>query len=266
MKTSDRGHEQLEVVIRALGEVGVAVSGGVDSMALAHLCVSVLGRNARMFHAVSPAVPADATARVQRHAASHAWDLEILDAGEFADRAYRSNPIDRCYFCKNSLYGKIAERWQGQIASGTNCDDLVDFRPGLRAAAERKVRHPYVEAGIDKRGVRALAAEMGLSDLAELPAQPCLASRVETGLPIEPADLALIDAVEREVLSVTGPTNVRCRRRADGLHIEIERNVLETLSKRQIMELRLRLQKMPAMHGAEFVSVAPYSRGSAFVR
>ena len=97
------------------------------------------------------------------------------------------------------------------ICSGTNTDDLGDFRPGLGAAKERLVRHPFVEAGVDKAAVRALARHHGLTDLAELPAQPCLASRVETGLPIIADQLDLIDRVERQTANALGAGDIRCR-------------------------------------------------------
>src|SRR4030095_4933063 len=125
-----------------------------------------------------------------QHAARHGWPLVLLDAGEQDDARYRANPIDRCYYCKTNLYARIAEATSDPIASGTNCDDLDDFRPGLRAATEHRVVHPYVDAGIAKAGVYALAAELGLDDLERLPAQPCLASRVETGIVISADDLA----------------------------------------------------------------------------
>ncbi len=129
----------------------------------------------------------------------------LLDAGEQADARYRANPVDRCYYCKTNLYARIREATPDAIASGTNRDDLDDFRPGLRAAAERDVVHPYVEAGIDKADVYALAASLGLDDLERLPAQPCLASRVETGIAIAPDDLAFIDAVETRLAARLGP-------------------------------------------------------------
>ena len=108
------------------------------------------------------------------------------------------------------------------IASGTNCDDLADFRPGLRAATERDVVHPYVEAAIDKAHVYALAAGLGLDDLERLPAQPCLASRVETGIAIAPDDLAFIDAVETRLAARMGREAVlRCRVTHAGIVIEL---------------------------------------------
>ena len=146
----------------------------------------------------------------------------LLDAGEQADARYRANPVDRCYYCKTNLYARIREATPDPIASGTNRDDLDDFRPGLRAAAERDVVHPYVEAGLDKASVYALAADLGLDDLERLPAQPCLASRVETGIAIAPDDLAFIDAVESRLAVRLGAEAVlRCRVTHKGIVIEL---------------------------------------------
>ena len=165
--------DRLSRTLRDAGHVAVAVSGGVDSMTLAFLAHHALGRDALMVHAVSPAVPAEATERVHRYVAREGWTLRVIDAGEFDDPDYLANPVNRCFFCKKNLYGAIATVTDRPIVSGTNTDDLGDYRPGLEAARERRVRHPYVEAGIDKDGVRAIAAARGLDDLAELPAAPC---------------------------------------------------------------------------------------------
>ena len=91
---------------------------------------------------------------------------------------YLANPVDRCFFCKTNLYGCIARLTDAQILSGANLDDLQEYRPGLEAAKCHSVRHPYLEAGIDKRAVRSLARELGLGALSELPAAPCLSSRM----------------------------------------------------------------------------------------
>ena len=84
--------------------IAVAVSGGVDSMTLAHVAQRLARARTTMYHAAGPAVPIAARARVEAHAARHGWPLVILDAGEFADARYRANPVDRCYYCKSNLY------------------------------------------------------------------------------------------------------------------------------------------------------------------
>ncbi|MFC6643738.1 hypothetical protein [Sulfitobacter profundi] len=166
-------------------------------------------------HAVSAAVPSAATARVKDFAAAWGLPLKLVDAGEFADPSYRANPVNRCYFCKSNLYGTLA-RMGPLVAAGTNTDDLSDYRPGLQAAAEHGVLHPFVDAQMSKADVRALARALGLGDLAELPAAPCLASRIETGLRVEPADLAVIDRVETLLRAALGNVTLRCRRLRGG--------------------------------------------------
>ena len=106
-----------------------------------------------MVHAASPAVPAEATARVRAHADRYGWALTLIDAGEFADSRYRTNPIDRCYFCKSNLYARIAGIFAGVILSGTNTDDLGDYRPGLKAAGEHGLQAHRVP--LDVREVHA---------------------------------------------------------------------------------------------------------------
>ena len=129
----------------------------------------------RVVHALSPAVPEERDVpRAANTPPAVGWHLTEVDAGEFADPDYRANPVNRCYFCKSNLYARIAHVTEGPIASGANLDDLGDYRPGLIAAAEHRVRHPFVEAGMAKAAVRALARGFELADIAELPAQPCL--------------------------------------------------------------------------------------------
>src|SRR3954469_19850327 len=145
--------------------LAIAVSGGVDSMTLAHAASRHSRTQATMYHAASVAVPAAARERVEAHAQRYGWRLVVVDAAELADPRYRANPVDRCYYCKTNLYDRIASMTSVTIASGTNRDDLTDYRPGLRAAREHDVVHPYVEAGLDKADIYRLAAELGLADL-----------------------------------------------------------------------------------------------------
>ena len=259
----------LERVIETIGRVAVAVSGGVDSMTLAVVAHRVLGASATMVHAVSPAVPADATERVERYARREGWRLVRIDAGELLDARYVANPVNRCYFCKTNLYSTIAPLASAgvTIVSGTNTDDLGDFRPGLAAAAEHSVRHPYVECGIGKPAIRAIATWLGLDDLAELPAAPCLSSRVETGIAIDPEVLKAIDACERLVRDVTGAATVRCRVRRDAVVVELDDAALADLEAPRRAALAGEVdERMTAAGVSRVLRFEPYRMGSAFLR
>ena len=259
----------LERVIETIGRVAVAVSGGVDSMTLAVVAHRVLGASATMVHAVSPAVPADATERVERYARREGWRLVRIDAGELLDARYVANPVNRCYFCKTNLYSTIAPLAGAgvTIVSGTNTDDLGDFRPGLAAAAEHSVRHPYVECGIGKPAIRAIATWLGLDDLAELPAAPCLSSRVETGIAIDPEVLKAIDACERLVRDVTEAATVRCRVRRDAVVVELDDTALADLEAPRRAALAGEVdERMTAAGVSRVLRFEPYRMGSAFLR
>ena len=242
--------------------LAIAVSGGVDSMTLAHVAHRFSRARVTMYHAAGPAVPIAAGSRVAAHAARHGWPLVVIDAGEFGDERYRANPVDRCYWCKTNLYARIRRATADPIASGTNRDDLADYRPGLRAAAERGVVHPYVDAGVDKVAIYALASDLGLADLERLPAQPCLSSRVETGIAIDPDDLAFIDGVESRLAASLGPEAVvRCRVTHAGVVIELGAagDAASDAIARAIGARECRTS------GRAFAGVRPYVRGAAFL-
>ncbi|MEM7057908.1 MAG: adenine nucleotide alpha hydrolase [Pseudomonadota bacterium] len=257
---------RLEDVLATCGPAAVAVSGGVDSMTLAYVAHLVLGRDVEMFHAVSPAVPPVATERVRRYADQEGWTLRVLNAGEFGDERYLLNPANRCFFCKSNLYGSLSSATDAQLLSGTNMDDLGDWRPGLQAAKDRDVRHPFVEAGLAKSDVRALARRHGLADLAELPSAPCLSSRVETGIRINADALRSIDRTESMLRDTLSPETARCRVRGNGIVIELDQNCLDRLDAMGraglIEEIRQIFDGQPAAD----VSFAPYQRGSTFLR
>jgi uncharacterized protein len=253
--------------LRDSAPAAVAVSGGVDSMTLAFVAQRVLGKDVCMFHAVSPAVPPHATARVERYAADRCWQLSIVSAGEFADERYVANPANRCFFCKQNLYGTIAGITDHQLLSGTNLDDLGDWRPGLKAAADHSVRHPFVEAEIDKADVRAIARYLGLDDIAELPGAPCLSSRVETGIPIAPRELRFVDAAERFVRRSIAPQTVRCRIRKSGIVIELDAETRARIDRGSEASLAADLGRLAGQHGiVGTIAFALYERGSAFLR
>jgi uncharacterized protein len=258
--------ERVAALVADFGRVAVAVSGGVDSMTLATIARQAIGDRALMMHAVSPAVPPEATTRVRHEAKRQGWRLEVIDAGEFADPAYRANPANRCFYCKTNLYGAIAARTGEPIVSGTNLDDLDDVRPGLAAAKTHGVRHPFVEAGIGKAEVRRIARVLALGAVAELPASPCLSSRVETGLRIEPELLKLVHEVERLVTTTLRATTVRCRVRAGALVIELDESALARLGERERGLLNDAIgQRMAAHSAVRPIAFATYRRGSAFL-
>ncbi|MSQ59399.1 MAG: adenine nucleotide alpha hydrolase [Betaproteobacteria bacterium] len=254
-----------------MGKVAVAVSGGVDSLTLATFAHRLLGGTVTMYHAVSPAVPPAATQRTRAIAQQEGWQLEVMDAGEFGSEDYLRNPSNRCYFCKTNLYASVTRHTQGQVVSGTNMDDLGDYRPGLSAAKEHSVRHPFVEAGMSKQAVRALARELGMPEIADLPSSPCLSSRVETGIAIDPAILRAIDAVEenlRAALPGLGlpSKNVRCRYRLRGVVIELDEAVLAQLGAAQRASLSEWVSKaFSACAPGAVVLFEPYRLGSAFL-
>ena len=258
---------RLEAVIADIGPLAVAVSGGVDSMTLAVTAHRVLGNDARMLHAVSPAVPENASRRVREYANKEGWRLDLIDAHEFADADYIANPHDRCFYCKTSLYATMANAVDCALVSGTNSDDLGDYRPGLRAAADFGVRHPYVEAGMNKDAVRALAREHGLYELASLPASPCLSSRVETGLAIEPKVLDAIYRAEKLVQGELKPATVRCRVRHEAIVIELDVESIRVLDGPKADLLQQEIGALMSTAGVERpVSFQTYRMGSAFLR
>ena len=231
------------------------MSGGVDSLTLAAFAWSLRpDLDVTLFHASSAAVPAEAAARVRALADARAWKLVVLDAGEVDDARYANNPINRCYFCKSHLFDAVAHDFDGPICTGANLDDLDDVRPGRLAARERGVHEPFVVAGLSKADVRALARTLGLGDVAELAASPCLSSRVETGIAIDALLLRLIDDVEREIRR-TGVAVVRCRVRSQGIVVETEGDI----------DIDAVVSLIAPLVAGRPISFAPYRRGSAFV-
>ena len=218
--------------VRSYGPVAVALSGGVDSAVVAAAAARARG-DAIAVTAASPSV----AAVERRDAAAVAAQIGIrhrtLRTDEFAVPEYRANRGDRCYFCKSTLFEAMqaATDLSGRtLVSGTNADDLGDYRPGLAAAAEAQVRQPLAELGIDKATVRALATRWGLA-IAAKPASPCLASRIAVGVEATPERVAMVEQAEawlRERLP-DGPLRVRVE--ADDLaRIEVPAESIATVA------------------------------------
>ena len=259
-------NEEIEAVGRELDRyprLAVAVSGGIDSLTLATLAARRLGERVEMFHSLTASVPLEATTRTRGLATRFGWRLHVIDANEFSRDEYISNPVNRCFYCKQSLYEEIARHTDAQVVSGANTDDLGEYRPGLAAARDAGARHPFVEADIDKATIRAIARALGLGDLSEIPASPCLSSRVETGIRITRPMLRRIEEAEVAIRGRIEAASVRCRVRGAGVVIEIDAAALAKLSaatRDEIAGSVARIFGSPAAPTFE-----PYRNGSAFL-
>lgn len=221
--TAIEREERLLALIGELPSAVVAFSGGVDSSYLVHAAARALGRRVVAVTALAPSVP-----RIQRDmaraiAAHVGVEHVLIDTSEMDDPRYRQNAPDRCYFCKSELYGRLEELaavrgWQ-VILSGTNADDLGDYRPGLAAALKRKVRHPLAEVGLGKREIRELSRRAGLPTW-DAPASPCLSSRIPYGQEVTVEKLSQIEAAEA-LLRAHGFRELRVRHHGDVARIEL---------------------------------------------
>lgn len=250
----------------------VACSGGVDSLLLAAVAHEAEPESTVVAHSVTPAVPETATERVRRTAGELGWRLVLVDSAEFDDERYLANPVDRCFFCKSNLYDEleriVADLPQAQagwtILSGANTDDLGEYRPGLLAAAEHAVSHPYVEAGLGKAGIRALARARGHA-WHDLPAAPCLASRLYTGTPVTPGLVRAVEAGEAMATRLTGEAVLRTRVRDDVVLLELPAATRHLVDER-VLGAVLTVMRRHAPHlGSAELDPEPYAPGRSFV-
>lgn len=250
----------------------IACSGGVDSLLLADVAHELRPRTTLVAHSLSPAVPPSATERVRQVAADLGWRLELVESHEFEDPRYRANPRNRCYFCKSHIYTELdrisaVARRRGPswtVMSGANADDLGEYRPGLVAAAEHGVRHPFVEAHMAKAHIRALARSRGRS-WHDLPAAPCLASRLYTGTAVTAERLRAVDRGERMLRERAGLEVVRCRIDGDDVLVEVNADARSQLSPALLDEiLGVMRSEAPGLCSIT-LDEAPYAPGRAFV-
>jgi uncharacterized protein len=191
--------DRLLDLLRDLGSVAVAFSGGIDSTVVAQAAQFALGERAVAVTADSPSVPRAEVEEARRLAQQIGIRHRIVATEEFDDPDYIRNDGTRCYYCKSELYSRIEpllpELGAAVICSGANLDDRGDYRPGLTAAAEHAVRHPLQEAGFTKADVRALARAWGLPTW-DKPASPCLSSRLAPGVAVTRERTGRVEAAE----------------------------------------------------------------------
>jgi len=218
--------ERLRTAVRELGSAVIAYSGGVDSAVVAAVAQRELGAGALAVTGVSPSLARGELEAAQSLAARIGIRHETIATREFDNPAYRANPRNRCFYCKEELYGRLLaiarERGHAFVADGFNADDgtsPLDVRPGRAAALEFGVRSPLADAGMTKDDVRALAREFELP-VWDKPATPCLSSRVPHGTAIETADLRRIDLAE-QYLRASGFAVVRVRHFGDTARVEV---------------------------------------------
>ena len=244
--------DALRASLGAMDSALVAYSGGVDSSLVAFLAAEVLGAKALAVTSGSASLKRSDLNLAKWLAEEWGMRHRVIVTDELSKPDYRANPVNRCFHCKTSLYTALASiaRQEGfaEILNGTNTDDLGDHRPGLIAAEDFAVRSPLVEAGLDKAGVRALAAHLGL-DNADKPQSACLSSRFPYGASINTERLAQVERAE-ECLARLGFVEFRVRHHEDVARLEIGADELG-----RALEMRDTLQAEIQACGYRFVAL-----------
>jgi len=217
-------YNSLQQNLKKLDKVVIAYSGGVDSTFLSKVAVDTLGaENVLACIAKGPSLPQSQYTKAIEMAKDIGIEVQTVEPNEMADARYKANDANRCFYCKNHLYEvltKIAKEQNfNYVLCGHNIDDNRDYRPGNRAAESFSVRAPLAEAGMSKKDIRQLSREMNLPT-ADIPASPCLASRIDYGLEITEQRLRQVEQAE-DFLRTLGLVEFRVRHHDQVARIEV---------------------------------------------
>jgi pyridinium-3,5-biscarboxylic acid mononucleotide sulfurtransferase len=216
--------ERLRELFAPMRSVMVAFSGGVDSSFVLRVAHDVLGHRALALTTTSPTMPEDDRRSAIEMAAFIGARHLVVESNELEIPGYAQNPLNRCYLCKHNLFtvceSKAVEFGIEEVVDGLNLDDLHDYRPGVKAASEKRVRHPLVEAGLTKAEIRELSRVLGLRTW-DKAASPCLSSRFPYGTQITLEGLKQIEQGER-MLHAMGFKVARVRHHGEVARLEVE--------------------------------------------